>query len=55
MVIINILNDGTVVDDMSKVTVPNEIVEHMIRILERKGDKRNERKNAEKKAHEATY
>lgn len=37
MTIINILKDGTVVDDMSTVTVPKEIVEKIYNIV--KGEK----------------
>lgn len=36
MAIINVLKDGTVVDDMSKVTVPKDIVQAVSRILNRK-------------------
>ena len=35
MAIINVLKDGTVVDDMSKVTVPKDIVQAVSRILNR--------------------
>ena len=43
MATINILKDGTIVDDMSKVTVPNEIVHAVQRIAERqvKDEKKN--------------
>ena len=41
--VINILKDGTVVDDMSQVTVPNEIVQAVQRIVERKVN--DEKKN----------
>lgn len=44
MAIINILKDGTVVDDMSKVTVPKEVTERLAAIVSRKGEK-NEKKN----------
>lgn len=37
MTVINILKDGTIVDDMSTVTVPKEIVERIYNIV--KGDK----------------
>lgn len=37
MTVINILKDGTVVDDMSTVTVPEEIVEKIYNIV--KGEK----------------
>lgn len=37
MTVINILKDGTVVDDMSTVTVPKEIVEKIYNIV--KGEK----------------
>lgn len=36
MTVINILKDGTIVDDMSTVTVPKEIVEKIYNIV--KGD-----------------
>ena len=36
MAIINVLKDGTVVDDMSKVVVPKDIVQTVSRILNRK-------------------
>lgn len=36
MAIINTLKDGTVVEDMSTVTVPEEVVKNIIEILERK-------------------
>lgn len=36
MAVINVLKDGTIVDDMSKVKVPKHIVEAVIRISERK-------------------
>ena len=36
MAIINILKDGTVVDDMSKVTLPKEVTERVVEILQRK-------------------
>ena len=35
MAIINVRKDGTVVDDMSKVTVPKDIVQAVSRILNR--------------------
>lgn len=41
MAVINILKDGTVVDDLSKVTVPKEIVENLIKIIKSK-EKNNE-------------
>lgn len=37
MTVINILKDGTVVDDMSTVTVPKEVVEKIYNIV--KGEK----------------
>lgn len=37
MTVINILKDGTIVDDMSTVTVPQEIVKRIYNIV--KGDK----------------
>ncbi len=43
--VINILKDGTIVDDMSKVTVPNEIVHAVARIVERKAN--DEKKNTQ--------
>ena len=42
MAVINILKNGTVVDDMSKVTVPKEVVEKLAAIAQRK--ERNEKK-----------
>lgn len=36
MTVINILKDGTIVDDISTVTVPQEIVERIYRIVEGK-------------------
>lgn len=33
MAVINILKDGTIVDDMSKVTVPKEIVKSVAEIV----------------------
>ena len=36
MAIINVLKDGTVVDDMTKVVVPKDIVQTVSRILNRK-------------------
>ena len=42
MAVINILKNGTVVDDMSKVTVPKEVVEKLAAITQRK--ERNEKK-----------
>jgi hypothetical protein len=36
MAVINILKDGTIVDDMSKITVPKEIVENVARVIERR-------------------
>lgn len=35
MAIINVLKDGTVVDDMAKVVVPKDIVQAVSRILNR--------------------
>lgn len=35
MAIINILKDGTIVDDMSTVTVPKKIMESIVAITER--------------------
>lgn len=43
MATINILKDGTVVDDMSKVEVPKEIVEAVARIAKREGGVKNEK------------
>lgn len=45
MTVINILKDGTIVDDMSKVTVPKEIVENMIRIMMNNKKERTEKIN----------
>lgn len=39
MAIRNILKDGTVIEDMSKVTVPEEVVKNIIKICE--GRKQN--------------
>ncbi len=36
MAVINILKDGTIVDDMSKVTVPKEVIENIVKIIEQK-------------------
>ena len=36
MAVINIRKDGTVVDDMSKVTVPKEVVQRIVAIANRK-------------------
>jgi hypothetical protein len=43
MAVINILKDGTVVDDMSKVVVPKEIVEAVARIANREGGVKSEK------------
>lgn len=45
MAVINILKDGTVVEDMSKVYVPKEIVERVVAIAkrDRKKEERNEK------------
>lgn len=43
MTIINILKDGTVVDDMSKVTVPKDVIEKTISIMQRKERMRSEK------------
>jgi hypothetical protein len=43
MATINILKDGTVVDDMSKVEVPKEIVEAVARIAKREGGVKSEK------------
>lgn len=40
MAIINILKDGTIVDDMSKVKVPREIVLNIMR-MKKEGEKKN--------------
>ena len=34
MAVINIRKDGTVIEDMSKVTVPEEIVKNIVKICE---------------------
>lgn len=39
MAVINILKNGTVIDDMSKVTVPKEIMQNIAAIAERKEEK----------------
>lgn len=36
MAVINILKNGTVVEDMSTVTVPEEVVKNIIEVLEQK-------------------
>lgn len=36
MAVINILKDGTIVDDMSKITVPKEVIENIVKIIEQK-------------------
>ena len=41
MKIINYLKDGTIVDDMSKVTVPNDIAESVIKIITERRKKVN--------------
>ena len=43
MAVINILKDGTVVDDMSKVTVPKETMKKLAEIAreQKKGEKKN--------------
>lgn len=46
MPVINILKDGTVVGDMSKVTVPKEVFQNIIAIAER--GKEHEQKENEK-------
>lgn len=43
MAVINIRKNGTVVDDMSKVVVPKEIVEAVARIVNRKGGEKSEK------------
>jgi hypothetical protein len=40
MAVINILKDGTIVDDMSKVKVPREIVLNIMR-MKKEGEKKN--------------
>lgn len=40
MAVINILKDGTIVDDMSKVKVPREIVLNIMK-MKKEGEKRN--------------
>ena len=44
MAVKNILKDGTVVDDMSKVTVPKEVAKRLAEIAseKKKGVKKNE-------------
>lgn len=39
MAVINIRKDGTVVEDMSKVVIPKETIEQIMKILERKARK----------------
>lgn len=41
MAVINILKDGTVVEDMSQVTVPQEKIEQIMKMVEKKGEKSN--------------
>jgi hypothetical protein len=41
MAVKNILKNGTVVEDMSKVTVPKEIVKRIVEISKKKGEKTN--------------
>lgn len=50
MTIINILKDGTVVDDMSQVTVPKEIIKNVYGIYNRsqKEQKRKARNEVDK-------
>lgn len=43
MAVINILKNGTVVDDMSEVEVPKEIVEAVAGIAKREGGVKNEK------------
>lgn len=38
MKVINILKDGTICEDMSKVTVPNDIVQTVIEISKQEGE-----------------
>lgn len=40
MAVINILKDGTVVEDMSQVTVPQEKIEQIMKMVEKKGEKK---------------
>ena len=44
MRVVNILKDGTVIEDMSKTTVPVETVKRVCTIVD-KGGRRNEKKN----------
>lgn len=41
MTVVNILKDGTVVKDLSTITVPKEIVENVMNIAKRKTIKEN--------------
>lgn len=41
MKIVNVRKDGTVEESMSNVTVPKEIVENVVKIIERKERKKN--------------
>ena len=43
MAVINILKDGTVVDDMSKVTVPKEVIERLASVVEARKKEKHER------------
>lgn len=49
MKVVNILKDGTVIEDMSKVTVPEDTVKRVYAILNREGSK-NEKKS-KKRSH----
>ena len=40
MAVININKNGTVIEDMSKVTVPKEIVEAVVNITQKKNGRR---------------
>lgn len=39
MAVINILKDGTVVDDMSKITIPDEIMKNIISVYKNRGNR----------------
>lgn len=51
MAVINILKNGTVVDDMSNVTVPKEVVQRIAEIAreQRKGENRGKHNNTKTK------
>ena len=48
--VVNILKDGTVCDDMSKVTVPREITERVYMVLHGEGSERKRKSGKGKRA-----